>query len=563
MKKLSMYLFVFIISFMSLRAVPACAFMDEIPEGLEVQSQLVIDNGTLIGVVELHIAKDYYAYASGNAQSVGLPTQLIVTNSTGKIFPSYLPAGVERQDYYEKDKRILAYNDKIFLFADLGLLNENTKNETSFTAKLSMLLCSKQHCLPVRVPLTFQIPTTPLPSLQTQPFATLFHATKALGNANAALMQAEVAQPQQQASSSTSLSKLQGKLDTFDTRSHSPSDVATQNSTEQGPKDGNQPTTWNFSPQPFTEGLEVSSLGKALLFGLLAGLILNLMPCVLPVLTLKMHSLLRSEDGEERKQAFKIHNLYFAAGIMCQFFLLAIILGSAKLMWGELFQNVYFVSFMLVIIFALALSLMGLFTLPIIDLKASASLSPRRQAFVTGMVATLLATPCSGPLLGGVLSWTLLQPLYLIIIIITTVGIGMSLPYLLFAVQPHYVRFLPKPGNWMHALERFVAFFLLATAVYIFSVLPSYAHITMLATLLLVAFCGWLWGHFGGLSAPKWRRRILAGVFLLSMTSAVVYGVKAPQASEFQWENFMEQSFVANLGKKAMVVEFTADWCPN
>ncbi len=558
MKKLNVYIFLFAFSILSVfLSSSSFAFMDEIPEGLSVKTQYAESNGNIIGVVELGIASDYYAYAPGNGQNVGLPTQLIAKSAEGKILPSYLPAGIERFDYYEKDKRILAYAGNVVLFADLGKWDKDAIENSKVDAELSMLLCSKEHCLPVRVPLNFTLPMSMPPSLEKQNYAELFQKAFARGNANAGLVLEQSAPEAEQGGSG----KLQGKLASL-----------SNSSTELSESDGNvsqasgnalATNSWNFSPQAFSQSLEVSTLSKALLLGLLAGLILNLMPCVLPVLTLKMHSLLRAEDGPERIQAFRTHNLFFAAGIICQFLLLAFILGSAQLMWGELFQNVYFVASMLVIIFALALSLLGIFNLPMLDLKSSVSTSPRRQAFITGMVATLLATPCSGPLLGGVLSWALLQPLYLVLLIITAVGVGMSLPYFLFALKPQCVRFLPKPGAWMGVLERLVAFFLLGTALYIFSIMPSYAYIPMLFALLVLAFCAWIWGHFGGLNAPAWRRRALAGLFMLSLVGAVVYGVKEPTQDTVAWQDFNGPAFSQQLGKKAMVVEFTADWCPN
>ncbi len=556
-KKLIMKSFYFVV--FVLLSTHAFAFTDGIPEGLKVQAQYVEDKGNVIGVVELDIAKDYYAYAPDNASGVGLPTQLVVKNSAGEILPAYFPAGVERIDYYEKDKKILAFTDKIYLFVELGDVDAKNLADAKFTAELSMLLCSTEHCLPVRAQVSFSGAQMSSSLTEKQNLIDLFQKAKQLGNVNAALMEEDISSAMQQEKGGAS--KLQERFNSSVSANGFSTDKApAQESIE---KQSANEIQWNFSPQPFAENLEVAGLGKALLFGLLAGFILNLMPCVLPVLTLKMHSLLRAEDGEQRMQAFRTHNLFFAAGIVFQFFILALILGSAQLMWGELFQNVYFVASMLVIVFALSLSLLGVFTLPMLDLKASTTSSPRRQAFMTGIVATLLATPCSGPLLGGVLSFALLQPIYIVVLVVTAVGLGMSAPYLFFAWRPQCVRFLPKPGAWMELLEKLVAFFLLGTAIYIFSILPSYAHISILTTLLVVTLCAWLYGHYGGLAAPAWRRKMFATLFFVSMFTAVFYGVKEPQEQEVQWQEFSVHEFTANLGKKAMVVEFTADWCPN
>ncbi len=538
------------------------------PQGLAITIEYVQEEENILGVVALDLASHYYAYAHGNAQDVGLPTQLEVYNAQGAVQAVYLPTGKERRDNFQADKLVLAYAGKIFLFVDLG---KNPSQGTRFSGQLSLLLCSDKHCLPVTVPLVFTVPSA-LSSLTPQ-MLPLWEMAKAQGNANASL-QAKTAQSvalpvieehtgQSDVQQGAEQEKEERKTlqDVFGGKSLSSLKADTA-STQWVPITDTDPA-WNFSPRAFAPDLEVSSLGKALLFGLLAGLILNLMPCVLPVLTLKIQSLLLAEEGEERIRAFRTHNIYFALGILAQFFLLALILGSAGYMWGELFQNVYFVAGMLVVIFVLALSLMGVFTLPMLDLKTSTNTSPKRQAFMTGMVATLLATPCSGPLLGGVLSWAFLQPLYLIVLIIMSVGVGMSLPYMVFSWQPQWVRFMPKPGGWMSYLEKVVAFFLLGTVIYMYTILPVYAQIPLLVSLLLLAFLGWLWGTLGGLSAPRWRRRLLSGLFVLGMVGAVAYGAAPPKLSIVAWQDFNSVTFAEDLGKKPLLVEFTADWCPN
>ncbi len=554
------------------------------PQGLSVQVGYAQENGRVLGIVILNIAPEYYAYAQGNPEDVGLPTRLEVYDARGFVQGAYFPAGGERQDIFQPDKRIFSYMGKMLAFADLG---EKTVPKSQFSAELSLLLCSAKHCLPVNIPFTFTVPDS-LPPLSPE-MAKAWQSAQKLGNTNAGLS------PKKLETTTLEQSNLAGTLyhDNNDKSANIKDDTANNNdatgkngyvdSKQEQPQLENKWTTTlqsgklagkltsfkettsyeNFSPRPFAPDLEVSGLGKALLFGLLAGLILNLMPCVLPVLTLKIQSLLLAEEGEERIKAFRTHNMYFAAGILTQFFLLALLLGTAGYMWGEFFQNVYFVSAMLVVIFVLALSLLGVFTLPMLDLKTSTTASPRRQAFMTGMVATLLATPCSGPLLGGVLSWAFLQPLHLVVLIIMFVGVGMSMPYILFSWQPQWVRFMPRPGAWMGFLEKTVAFFLLGTVIYMFSILPVYAHISMLVALLLLAFAGWLWGTLGGLSAPRWRRRLLSIVFMLGIVGTVAFVAAPPKASIVTWNNFNSTYFAENLGKKPLLVEFTADWCPN
>ncbi len=526
-------------------------------QGLHVQVHYVQHENDLWAAVQLDLDDQYYTYAPQNAEgqpaNSGQALQFYVPNAEGQSLPVYFLPSVAREDYYEKGKMISAYTGQTFLFVPLGASN------FASTGYLSLLLCSQKHCLPVRMPVNMHVPQgKALPLLMQQKYASLWQEAVQRGAVHQDFSENKIAQNAMQATAkksslSSGLARLkqEGQQGAFN--------VSAQ-------KDAI--SLEHFTPVPYAQSLEVSSLGKALLLGLLAGLILNIMPCVLPVLTLKIQALLLSTEGAARIAAFREHNMYFAAGIWAQFLVLGVLLGSLGLMWGELFQNIIFVASMLVLVFALALSLMGLFTLPMLDIKSSSHGSPRRQAFFAGALATLLATPCSGPLLGGVLSWAFLQPLYLTVMTIFFVGVGMSLPYVLFAWQPQWVRFMPKPGAWMLYMEKVIAFFLLGTAWYIFSILPSYAHMPMLAGLLILAFIGWLWGSFGGLQAPAWRRRLLAGLFVLSACVLILGTSHGPQQEEqranaSQWQEFSPALLKSKLGKVPLMVEFTADWCPN
>ncbi len=609
-------IFCFIVWSSSVSFAAAPRLAQDTVQGLDVRVHYAQQAETLWGIVELSIAQQYYTYAPqdvhGASVNDGQAVRLQVLDTQAKPLPVYLPRGVEREDYYEKGKLVAAYTDKVYLFVPFDMAQQSMLHEQAIMGKLSLLLCSTQHCLPVRMPVEFRIPASMkghIPLLQEQSYAALWEKVLSqgpvaefapsanlresgesddLGKLGAAAQASEHAQQSTNHTNSIAqqqeLSGLAAGLARFEQSKAHPSSLSSDipmgapssSPTESEFSSVAMPfadTSWQFSPIPHAQTLEVASLGKALFFGLLAGFILNLMPCVLPVLTLKMQSLLLNEEGEARIQAFRTHNLFFGAGILSQFLILGVILGSLGLMWGELFQNVYFVAGMLVVIFALALSLLGLFTLPILDVQGAPSTqkkhgaSPGRQAFFMGMVATLLATPCSGPLLGGVLSWAFLQPLSIIVASIMAVGMGMALPYGLLAWQPQWVRFMPRPGAWMLILEKMVAFFLLGTALYIFSLLPSHAHLPMLTGLLGLAVMGWLWGALGNLQAPRWRRVLLRCLFVLSMGGVLFYGVQEPKqnvaSGAVVWQEFTVASLTVALGKEPLLVEFTADWCPN
>jgi thiol:disulfide interchange protein DsbD len=351
---------------------------------------------------------------------------------------------------------------------------------------------------------------------------------------------------------------LSGRLETFDTV------MEAQNNAKLAPE--RQRTVFsNFEPEPFDPDLEVQYLGEALLLGLAAGLLLNLMPCVLPVVSLKFSALMAisaMKDKGQQAKAFKLHCLMFALGIVVCFLLLALLLGLAGWAWGELFQEPIVILVLALILFLLGLSLFGVFSLPILDLKVSSNSHPYWQSIVSGFLSTLLATPCSGPLLGGVLAWAIRQPLAVLTLTVLSVGIGMAAPYAILAFSPRLVHFLPRPGSWTIRLEQLLGFFLMGSVVYLATLLPEEWIPSFLFILFAVALASWLWGQIGHLRASRLRRGISRTVAVLIVITAAWWG-KLSIHPDSTWEAFDSEQFIVSLGKEAMLLEFTADWCPS
>ena len=345
--------------------------------------------------------------------------------------------------------------------------------------------------------------------------------------------------------------------------------IDTENTQNKELKKENIPNdkTYTFSPRPLNNALEVSALYKALLFGILAGFILNFMPCVLPVIALKVSAFLSSnQDDEARSKAFREHNIFFASGIITWFMALGLLLGLAGLSWGQLFQSPLIVLTLLVFIFSMGLSLFGIFHLPILDLRINSSnphikQNEKLQAFTAGLMATLLATPCSGPLLGAVLGYSLTQSIPILLIIFFSMGFGMAMPYLFFAINPRLIRFMPKAGNWMNTMEQILGFFLMATSVYLLSILPTDWHIKSLIILLLVASSAYAWGKWGSFHSSGIKKIFisLACITLILLPSSYILKDKEENVL---WENFTYESFDTLLGKETLLLKFTADWCP-
>ena len=321
----------------------------------------------------------------------------------------------------------------------------------------------------------------------------------------------------------------------------------------------------SLSPEPFNPELEVQYLGEALLLGLIAGLLLNLMPCVLPVVSLKFSALMAvtaMTDKRLQAKAFKKHCLVFALGILVWFLILALLLGGAGWAWGELFQAPIVIVCLGLVLFLLGLSLFGVFSLPIFDLKVTSDSHPHWQAFASGLLATLLATPCSGPLLGGVLAWAIRQPLPVLTLTVVSVGMGMAMPYVILAFSPRLVHLLPRPGTWTIRLEQLLGFFLMGSVVYLATLLPAEWIPAFLFNLFAVALAAWLWGQIGHLRASRLRRAISRVVAVAVVTLAVWWGT-ASIHPDSTWESFDPETFAASLGKEPLLLEFTADWCPS
>jgi thiol:disulfide interchange protein DsbD len=329
-------------------------------------------------------------------------------------------------------------------------------------------------------------------------------------------------------------------------------------------EEGVDKADWNFTPVPFAPGLEVSGLFSAILLGMLAGLVLNAMPCVLPVVSLKLSAFLSGaaeEDAALRVRRFREHNLFFALGILLWFGLLAAILGGGGMAWGELFQSAWLVGALAALLFMLAMSLLGLFHLPVIDLKFDQAVShPRLKALSTGMLATLLATPCSGPFLGGVLGWALLRPGAEIAVVFLAVGAGMALPYFVFIAFPGAARFFPRPGAWLAEVERAVALFLLGSCVYLVSILPDVGLLPWLISAWCLGTAWWL-ARIGKAARRKAGKALAFALALVLAVGGPVWAFQ-PALGHDGWTPFEPASFRAMLGEELLAVDFTADWCP-
>ncbi len=317
-----------------------------------------------------------------------------------------------------------------------------------------------------------------------------------------------------------------------------------------------------------------------LALALLGGLILNAMPCVLPVLSLKVFGLVRSA-GHGRSEVVR-GALATSTGIVVSFWALALAAVAARAAgaavgWGVQFQRPGFVAFLAVVVVLFCLNLWGLFEISLPDrLARFGEAGPREGAaghFASGLFATLMATPCSAPFLGTAIGFALAQKAPVILAIFTAVGLGMSLPYLLLAAAPGTARFLPRPGAWMETVRGIMGFLLAAAAVWLFYVLSSQMSPEGVAAvqlgLLGLALFTWL-RHRGFTAKPL---RTAAGLGMAAAVAATLAlavfwtGGEAPAQAEttaglIRWQPF-DRAKAEQLatGGQLVFVDVTADWC--
>jgi suppressor for copper-sensitivity B len=328
------------------------------------------------------------------------------------------------------------------------------------------------------------------------------------------------------------------------------------------------------APAPAGRGL----LGF-LLLGVIGGLILNAMPCVLPILSLKVFGLVRAA-GQGRR-AVSAGALTTAAGILVSFWALAGAAIAAKAAgaavgWGIQFQRPGFVAFLAAVILLFTLNLWGLFEIQLPGKLASAVGGAGHGGFaghfVSGLFATLMATPCSAPFLGTAVGFALTRRAVEVLAVFTAIGVGMALPYLLLAVAPGTARFLPRPGNWMDTLKGVMGFLLAGALVWLLYVLGNQIDVERLAlvegALLAVALLVWLASRssLGSLPRRAWMGAALAAavasIALAATGAPATRSATTSTVAGIAWQPWdpAEAERLAASGTPVFL-DVTADWC--
>ena len=305
-------------------------------------------------------------------------------------------------------------------------------------------------------------------------------------------------------------------------------------------------------------------VGLVLLFAFIAGFILNFMPCVLPVIGLKIMSFVQ-QAGENPRRVFML-NFVFVLGMILVFMILATLAVIFGLTWGGLYRSLAFKIGMISVIFVFSLSFLGVWEIPIPGFVGTGVAGKAAEkegytgAFAKGILTTLLATPCSGPLLIPAVTWAIAQPVWLTYTGFLSLGMGMAFPYLVIGAFPKLMTFLPKPGAWMDTFKQLMGFTLLATAVFLINAVKQEYVTSTLTFLLALAMACWIIGSIPfGVDFSKKLKGWAKAAVVTGVGALIAFFFLFP--FELDWKEFSRKTIDDELAKGNVVfVDFTADW---
>jgi thiol:disulfide interchange protein len=313
---------------------------------------------------------------------------------------------------------------------------------------------------------------------------------------------------------------------------------------------------------------EKKSIWAWLAYAFIGGLILNIMPCVLPVIALKILGFVA--QSREHPKRVRVLGMMYTLGVVASFLVLAgLVIGlkaaGQKAGWGIQFSNPQFIVVLTVVVTLVALNLFGVFEVTLSGgAMTSASEAASRHgtagAFMNGVLATVLATPCTAPFLGAALGFAFAQSAAIIVLFFVTIALGLALPYLVLSWNPAWLKFLPKPGAWMERFKVAMGFPMIATALWLFTLAITHyeKRIIWLGVLaVIVAFITWVFGEF------IQRKRTPGGIVaIIILALAAAWSVVKLETKPFVWEPWSPAAVSKAQGEhRPVLIDFTADWC--
>jgi len=305
----------------------------------------------------------------------------------------------------------------------------------------------------------------------------------------------------------------------------------------------------------------------------LGGLILNLMPCVFPVIGIKIMGFVQ-QAGEDRRKII-LHGVVFTVGVLASFAVLAGVLfavrsvvGGDAIGWGYQLQQPWVVLSLMLLMFLLAMNLYGVFEMGASATSVGGSLQMKQGvagSFFSGVLATVVATPCSGPFLGAAIGAAIALPAVQFFSAFTAMALGLATPYLVLSIFPKLIDLLPRPGAWMESFKQAMSFLLFATAGYLLWVYAGLIGLEYLLSPLFglsaVAIAGWIYGRW----CPPHRKqktRITGLAIAIAFAFGGIWLIKPPQPSDLIWRDWSPET-VAELHAEGrpVFIDFTAQWC--
>jgi thiol:disulfide interchange protein len=322
-----------------------------------------------------------------------------------------------------------------------------------------------------------------------------------------------------------------------------------------------------------------TTLWTAIFGAFVGGIILNLMPCVFPVLGLKVMGFVQLAGNDAKK--IRLHGIAFTAGLVVSMWCLAggilfikLSLGR-EVNWGQQMGDPYFVGGIIILLFVLGLNMAGVFEMGTSMTRVGGNLTQKKgytQSFFSGILTTLIATPCSGPFLGAAMGYTLAQPPTIAMFLFTVFALGIALPYLLLSFFPSLINKLPRPGAWMETFKVTMAFALFATAAFFMQTYGGQTGVSgmswMIMALVVIGLACYFYGQWT-LPHLKFSTRLWKGFFLPSVVAGVglwmAYGsagYEAPEATHAERQQWRPGKIEYLTAKKKRIVwvDYTADW---
>ncbi len=476
--------------------------------------------GSFRVAVVLKVEAGWYGYANPKGPGTGKPTVVTGTDRDGFTFSParYLP-GKRKEGLLGPDDWVYGYTGEVPVFLEVTVSPSVEPGTYELGITADALVC-KQSCIPVMKNLTVQV-------------------TVAEGDAEPAVINTEV-------------------FADFDRAKPAPAGAETSKQpvappgTDGGDDEADVDIT-RYEPRSLGD---VTGLLMAAVFGFIAGVILNVMPCVLPVISIKILGLV-TQAHDDRRKIF-LHGLAFAAGIITVFLVLATLGAVAGKFWNEFFQSETFLIIMIGVVFVFALGLFDVYVITVSGRGEAAG------SFFKGVLTTFLATPCSGPFLGATVAWLATQPPATIFTVFTTIGLGMASPYVLLSAFPQLLKFVPKPGPWMETFKNLMGFLLIGTVVYLCSILREEILVPTLGFCLLLGIGAYFWGHYAHSAVPIVKRWIWRWALIIFAAGSAWFCYAPSSGETIEWEPFSLTALdLYGLEERTVILDFTADWCPN